>query len=100
MAARSLAVALLLTLCLAMHLLTVACARHQPPSPAEPEGFDVVDTSPTNDGPSLAGGHGNRPSAAVPASGAPGVSTESRVRDEFSHNLSPCHCHGGGGVLE
>uniref|UniRef100_A0A0D9Y7D2 Uncharacterized protein n=1 Tax=Oryza glumipatula TaxID=40148 RepID=A0A0D9Y7D2_9ORYZ len=103
MAARSLAVPLLLTLCLlAAHLLTVACARHHPPSPPETEGFDVVDTSPTNDGPSPAGGHGNHPSAAVviPAGGAsPGgvSSTESRARGGFiSHDMSPCHCRGGG----
>ncbi|KAF0918721.1 hypothetical protein E2562_025842 [Oryza meyeriana var. granulata] len=93
--ARSLALALLLAVCLASHLLTMACARHTPP---EPEGFDVVDTSPTNQGPSPAGGHGNHPSAAVPAGGAPGVSTESRARGEFS--TSPCNCRGGTPVTD
>uniref|UniRef100_J3KZ63 Uncharacterized protein n=1 Tax=Oryza brachyantha TaxID=4533 RepID=J3KZ63_ORYBR len=106
--ARSMALALLAQLALAAHLTTVACARRAPPGP---DGFGgaVVDTSPTNSGPSPANGHGYQPSAAVvvlpAAGGAPGVSSTIGSRASGDVLMArPCRCdvatrtlqHGGG----
>ncbi|KAL5227706.1 hypothetical protein ABZP36_015971 [Zizania latifolia] len=92
--ARSFSVALVVALCLAVHLMTVACARH---APTEVDGLHVVDRSPTYSGPSPSAGHGKPPSAAVAVDGALGVSAEFSASLGDDAPATGAEQHGAGG---